>query len=340
MATITELKSLFKGAIQPDITKFSQEDANESLINGILEYYGLKDASAREIRARQPEVFALIEEVIEEMLPRQVEDIIGGFTEVKTFARDAEVVFEIKDLGKARARMGIVEGARGGIYKARRLDSKVFAVPVKTETVGAFVTLEEILLGTQSLADLMANIRDGFVERIYVQAVKALRTAKTLAPSANQATGNGFVAADFDRLVRIASAYGTPIIMGFRSALTKINNAQGWSTIYPNVATADLDDIRNKGIVGIYKGTRVVELPNYLVDEQNAEWVFKEGDIFVLPADAKPVKVAMKGDLVIREDPHPTGSVEQNAHRMMGVGLYLANDVCVYTDSQITGGKY
>ena len=182
MATLVELKSIFKGAINPDITKFSKEDANNAAINAILETYGLKDATARQIRARQPEVFAIVEEVIEELLPKAVEDIVGGFVEVKTFARDAEPIFEIKNIGKARARRGIVEGARGGIYKARRLDSKNFQVPVKVETVGAYVTLEEILLGTYSLSDLMSNITQGFVERIYLNSVKALRTAKHLLP--------------------------------------------------------------------------------------------------------------------------------------------------------------
>ena len=62
-----ELRSAIKGAIAPDYTKFSQAQADEAVINGILEVFGLQDASAREIRAHQAEVFALVEEVIEEM---------------------------------------------------------------------------------------------------------------------------------------------------------------------------------------------------------------------------------------------------------------------------------
>lgn len=339
MATKIELVNLFKAAIKPNVAEFSQADANEAAINAILETYGLKDATPREIRARQDEVFALVEEVIEEMLPERISDVVGGFTEVKNFARDAECIFEIKNLGKARARRGIVEGARGGIYKARRLDSKNFQVSVKVETVGAYVTLEEILLGTQSLADLMANITEGFVERIYIKTIQALRTAKTLAPAANITSGNGFDGVAVDKLVRIVGAYGKPVIMGFRSALTKINNGAGWDTI-PNISAADADDVRNKGIITIFHGTPVVELPNYLMDETNNDFVFNEGDIFVLPSDGKPVKVAMKGELHIEETKHPSGSYEQSAHRLIGVGLYLANDICVYTDKDIESKGY
>ena len=339
MATVQELKSIFRGAIRPDLAKFSQQEANNAVISAILETYGLKDASAREIRAREREVFALVEEVLEELLPAAITDVVGGFAEVKTFGRDDEVVFEIRNLGKARARRSIVEGARGGIYKARRLDARVMQVPVKVETVAAYVTLEDILLGTYNLADLMANIRDGLVERIYINAVKALRTAKTLAPAANIASGTGFDGEEVDKLIRIVRAYGNPVIMGFRSAIAKINNGANWTNV-PNIATADADEVRNRGVVTMYHGVPVVELPNYLVDESNKEFVFKEGDLFILPTDGRPVKVAMKGDLHIEENKHPSGSMEQQAHRMVGVGLLLANDICVYTDTEITDGLY
>ena len=340
MATRNELKTAFKAALMPkDPSKFSASDANEAAINAILETYELADASAREIRAHQAEVFALMEEVIEEILPARITNIVGGFVETKTFARDAKPVFEIKGLGKRRARMGIVEGARGGIYKARRLDNKSFEVPVKVWTVSVYVTLEDLILGNYSLADLMTNIVEGFTEQIYVESVKALRTAKTVAPGANIASSNGFNGTMVDGLISIAKQYGDAVIMGFRSAIAKIDNGTGWEST-PNIAGADVDDIRNAGFVTKYHGVPVVELPNYLMDENNTDWVFNEGDIFILPVAAKPVKVAMVGDLRIVEDPHPSGSVEQNAHRMMGLGLMLANNVCVYTDKDITGGKY
>ena len=335
MATVTELKTLIKSALTPASANFSADNA---LVEAICETYDLRTASAREIRAHQAEVFALIEEQIEAVLPKAVENIVGGFAEVKTFAYDAEPVFELKGMGKARARMGIVPGARAGIYKARRLDNKYVSVPVKVETVAVMVTLEEILLGKMSLAELMANIANGYAELIYINAIKALRTAKTLAPAANCKTGSGFDGAALDGLVSIARAYGSPVIMGFRSALSKINNGAGWDNVTPNISAADADDIRRAGVIAMYHGVPVVELPNYLVDETNSGFVFSEGDIFVLPAESRPVKVAMKGDLVIVENQHATGSMEQQAHRLMGVGLVLANNVCVYTDSSISGG--
>lgn len=335
MATRQELKTLFKAAMSPaDPTKFSANDANQAAINAIIETYNLENASVRDIRPHREEIFSIMEEVIEEILPASITDVVGDFVEIKTFARDAEPVFEIRGLGKQRAKLGIVEGARGGIYKARRLDNKRIQIPVKTWTVSTMVTLEDTLSGNYTLADLMMNIRDGFVEKIYISAVEALRTAKTLAPDANIANGNGFIKDTVDKLIAIANQYGNAVIMGFRPAIAKIENSVGWPTS-PTRSSQDADDIRSRGFVTMYKGIPVVELPNYLVDNNNSQWIFKSGDLFILPSVTKPVKVAMKGDLVIQEFTHPSGSIEQNAHRIMGVGLILANDVCVYTDNDI-----
>lgn len=340
MATRTELLTVFKSALRPNLAQFSQASADNAVINAVLETYNLKDASTREILARQPEVFAIMEEAIEELLPAAVEDIMGDYAETRVFARDAEPLFTVSRVGKVRARMSIVEGARGGIYKARRLDNKNMTVPVKVMTVGTFITLEEILLNKISLADLMANITQGFVEQIYIKTVQAMRTAKTLAPAANIKSGNGIQPNDLDALIRIAAAYGSPMIIGFKSAIAKINNATGWTGVTPTLPDADKDDVRNRGFVGVYHGTPVVELPNYLIDETNSGFVFGEGDLFVLTTEGRPVKIAMKGDLHIEETVHPTGSREQNAHRLVGVGLLMANNICVYTDTSISGGKY
>ena len=67
-----------------------------------------------------------------------------------------------------------------------------------------------------------------------------------------------------------------------------------------------------------------------LVDENNDKWLIPNEDyIFILPATTKPVKVALKGEVTLIDNRQPTGSEKYEAHKLMGVGLMLANDVCV-----------
>ena len=154
---------------------------------------------------------------------KKLQSRVGEFAEVKQYARDAEVVFNIKGKGKRRAYLTIKKGSRGGMYQSARLDDMQMSLPTWVETVAVFVTLEEILLGKYSLVELMNNILDGFVERMYVQVIEALQAATV--PSANQGTGSGIDNAELDAVIRVVSAYGRPMIMGFHSVISKINNS-------------------------------------------------------------------------------------------------------------------
>jgi hypothetical protein len=331
--TIKELKALVKSnfVATPGI---NFADAQSATINALTEFYGLEDLSPREIKANKTYIMALIEEVIDEILPEKLADRVGDFAEIKQYARDAEVVFHVKGVGKRRAYLSIKKGARGGLYQAARLDDFQLTLPTWTETVGVFVTLEEILLGRYSLVELMNNILDGFTERLYVQVVEALQAA--VVPAANRGSAAGIDNETLDDIIRVVSAYGRPMIMGFHEVVQKLNNVPGFlpANAFPNVPVQDLDEIRGRGYVGIYKGAPIVLLPNYVVNEfTNADWLLNEGMLFILPAGERPVKVAMKGELHLQEVLHPTGSAEWNAHKILGVGLLLQNNIGLYVDT-------
>ena len=329
--TINELKVLLRSSFTqaPGVNFAEVEDATR---NALVEFYGLTDLTPRQIKQNKELIMALIEEVVDELLPAKLQDRIGDFAEVKQYARDAEVVFHIKGKGKRRAYMTIKKGQRAGLYQAARLDDMQMSLPTWVETVGVFVTLEEILLGKYSLAELMNNILDGFVERMYVQVIEALQAATV--PDANQGSASGIDNAQLDAIIRIVSAYGSPVIMGFHNVISKINNLQSISGANPNIPVSDLDELKAKGYIGQYKGTPIVKLPNYIIDEStNEEWLLDESKLFILPAAERPVKVALKGELHLQPIVHSTGSEEWNAHKILGVGLLLTNNLGIYTDT-------
>jgi hypothetical protein len=330
----TELKQLLKGALSQDAS-VNFADREEAAVKALCEYYGLDPkADYREIK-RNPRYFSVIEEVIDEILPEKITNIMGQFAEIKTFGRDEEVIYKVEKLGKRRALMGIVPGARAGRYKAHRLDSKNLSFSTSVITAGVFVNLEEILLGKASLADLMNNILEGVEYYVYKEIVKAMRTIKGMMEgnSNNVASAAEVKAEAIDKLIRTVSAYGKPTIFCFQSLATKFSNVAGTSN--PNVSAKDLDEIRDRGLVSIYKGTPVVVIPNYLEDESNSSWVFSEADAFIIPAAAKPVVVAFQGEGYLKETEHNLGGAEMNYHKMMGTAVLYCNQCAVYTDSNI-----
>lgn len=312
---------------------FSAAEVNEAAIKAIMAECGLNEQStARDFRAAQDHAFALIEESIDEVLPADLTSILGEFAEVRQFARDAEVVFNIEKIGKSRAKLTISKGARGGIYRAAKLDNKYFSPTTAVQTVSVYITLEELILGTVSLGELYTNILEGFEEIVYKEVFEALAAGKSAAGEGYNAmtstTTKVNLGGAIDAVMPAVKAYGMPTIFGSYAALSNIYNplaATGGG--YPNIE--DSSDIRKYGFVQLYKGVRCVELPNYLVGTSNTNWFYDEDYVFVVPSGMKPVKVALKGDLTLVRNTQATGSEKWEAHKIVGVGLAMANNYAV-----------
>jgi hypothetical protein len=75
---MNELKTLLISALnnQPS-ANFSAEDVNTAAVNALMEKLGLaENASPREIRAKEEMAFALIEESVDEILPKKIRKLI------------------------------------------------------------------------------------------------------------------------------------------------------------------------------------------------------------------------------------------------------------------------
>lgn len=317
---------------------FSAEETDKAAINALLKEIGLDDNSTgREIRAKEDLAFALIEEAVDEILPKKLEGVLQEFAEVRSFARDAEVLFNIEKIGKNRAKLTISKGARGGIYRAAKLDRKYFSVDTTIQTVAVSVTLEEIILGTLSLAELYSNILEGFQEIVYKEVFNALASGRAVAgydrieKDGSAKTVKADLGKAIDKVMPYVKQYGIPTIFGSYQALAELANpASEW---HPEMN--DSAERRQYGFVQLYKGSKVVELPNYLVDNKNDTWFYDPKYVFVLPSGIKPVKVALKGDLTLIRNTSAVGSEKWEAHKLIGVGVAMANNFAVIEVSDL-----
>ena len=328
-----ELKQVLVAALNgvAASANFSAEETDKAAVNALLKEIGIdENSTGREIRAKEDLAFALIEEAVDEILPKKLEGVLQEFAEVRQFARDAEVLFNIEKIGKNRAKLTISKGARGGIYRAAKLDRKYFSVDTTIQTVAVSVTLEEIILGTLSLAELYSNILEGFEEIVYKEVFNALASAKPVAGYDRighdaPTTVKASLGSAIDKVMPYVKQYGIPTIFGSYQALANLSNpASEW---HPELS--DSAERRQYGFVQLYKGAKVVELPNYLVDNKNEKWFYDPKFVFVLPSGVKPVKVALKGDLTLIRNNTAVGSEKWEAHKLIGVGVAMANNFAV-----------
>ena len=319
-------------------TNFSASDVNTAAVAERLKALGIpENATGREIRAHRDEAFALIEEAVDEILPQSLQDIFGRFAEVRTFPRDAEVVFNIEKVGRNRAKLVISRGSRGGIYRTARLANKDFGVQTRVYTAASYVELEDILLGRVSLGERYNDILDGFHEALRREVFNALAAGAPLSgydringgEASNVTTTLSALGTAIDKVVPYVKAYGVPTIFGSYAAISAISNPVSNTAL-------DSADIREKGFVQVYKGRQVVELPNYLTSLSNDEWFYDPSYVFVIPGDIKPVKIALRGEAYRQDNKSAVGTEKWELNKRMGVGIARANNFAVIKVSDIT----
>lgn len=283
-------------------------------------------------RENQTLLFSLIEETIDDILPKRVFEQYGQFAEVKTFAQGDRPVFKRK-LGKMRAKQFITKVGLAGIYEVFKLGQESFEVQTSAIGGAAQIGLEEFLDGMVDFSELIEIVMNGMDEIIYREIAKSLMAAVAQLPEANKVSVAGFDEAGMDRLIAVASAYGTPTIYCTYEFAVKILPESGWVS----------DDMRNtrwaQGHLGNYKGHRVVILPQSFEDETNSTKVIDPGYAWIIPdgGEGKPVKIAIEGQTIVDEFKNYDRSREIQVYKKVGVVTMMTNNLCSYIDTALQG---
>ena len=312
---------------------FSYDALNETLRRELREYTN----SYSSYRENKNLIFSIIEEVLDDVLPKKVEEAYSQFAEVKTFAQGDKPIFRRKTSSNTRAKQFITRVGLAGVYEVFKLSPSEESFEVRTSAIGgaAQVSLEEFLDGRVDFAELTDIVMNCMDELIYKEIAAALKGAIGQLPSANRVATNGFDEASFDTLLTIASAYGVPTIYCTYEFAVKMVPKEGW-----RYTEAMKDELWRTGRLANYKGYRVVILPQGFEDETNSTKVIDPSFCWIIPAgaDSRPVKVAFEGGTLIREiDMNADWSKEFHVYRKVGVTAMLTNNICTYVDTSLQG---
>jgi hypothetical protein len=312
---------------------FTYEQMNETLrreFNELAGTYAL-------YRENKNLIFSIIEETLDEVLPKKVEQSYMQFAETKTFAQGDKPIFKRKRDTRSRAKQFITRVGLAGIYEVFKLGpSEAESFEVRTSAIGgaAQIGFEEFLDGRVDFAEVTKIVMEGMDELIAKEVAAALKASVNQLPPANRVACAGFDEAAMDRLIMIASAYGTPTIYCTYEFAVRMIPQEAW-----RYTEAMKTELWNTGRLAQYKGTKVVILEQSFDDETNTRKVIDPGYAWVIPtgADGKPVKIAFEGGTIVDDYVGYDRSREIQVYKKVGVVCMLANNVCAYVDTSLLG---
>lgn len=279
-------------------------------------------------------VFSIIEEVVDDELPKRVLEQYSQFAETKTFAQGDKPVFIQKrsTASVRRAKQFITKVGLAGIYEVFQLDGRSYEVQTSAFGGAAAIGFEEFLDGRVDFAEVVNIIMEGLDESVYLEIERALKAAVTSLQAVNKHSGAGFNEAAMDRLVSIADSYGQATIYCTLEFASKMIPAEGW------VSDGMKDKLWSQGNLGDYKGHRVIILPQSFEDETNSMKVIDPSFAWIIPTGSgeKPVKIAFEGNTIVDEYTNYDRSREIQVYKKMGVGAIITNNICVYEDTSLS----
>ena len=316
--------------------QLSYEALNETLRNEMNELAGTYAL----YRENKNLIFSMIEETLDEILPKKVAQQYEQFAETKTFAQGDKPVFRRPLNTRARAKQFVTRVGLNGIYEVFKLGpAERESFEVRTSAIGgaAQIGFEEFLDGRVDFAEVTKIIMEGMDELIYKEVAAALKASINQLPPANRVAAAGFDENAMDRLIQIASAYGTPTIYCTYEFAVRMIPQEAW-----RYTESMKSELWNTGRLASYKGTKVVIIEQGFEDETNTRKVIDPGYCWIIPtgADGKPVKIAFEGGTIVQEFTNVDQSRELQVYKKVGVTCILANNICCYCDTALLGQMY
>ena len=311
----------------------SFEAINETLREELKELCGTNAA----YRENKNTVFSLIEQTLDEVLPKKVAEDYMSFAETRVFAQGDKPIFSRKLNSNNRAKQFITRVGLAGVYEVFKLGKGEEKFEVRTSAIGgaAQIGFAEFLDGRVDFAEVTRIVYEGMEELIAKEVAHALKASVNQLPPANRVAANGFDETEFDRLINVAAAYGTPAIYCTYEFAVRMIPQEAW-----RYTEGMKEELWKTGRLANYKGYTVTILEQGFEDETNERKVIDPGYCWIIPAGAnqKPVKIAFEGNTLVQElDNRGDWSKEIQVYRKVGVVAMLTNDICCYVDTSLMG---
>lgn len=336
-------------------TNFSISQVNQAFADEL----NSRIKSTNDFMRNKYDIFEIMIEQIDEVVPSRVIDFMSAFAEVRQIADNEKTIFvDRKSLGRNRAKKFITRVALDGVYETFRLDKGEFELPTYAIGGGITIDFDRMRTGAETLSELMEVLTEGLTDAIFLEVQKALRSAYAAVgvtvPTANRVSATAFDAEKMAKLIYIVQSYNGGIGRGAGAVIMAppefiaamgpdaiVAPIAGSSTNYGGVVGVyhpdDINAIHQTGYIKLFRGTPIVPIPQSYTDETNTATTIDPQMAYVLPTGGeKVVKVVLEGGTEMWDNNNRDRSIEIMAYRKMGVGIHAYSNWCIFKNTGIT----
>lgn len=309
--------------------EFSAKEANDTLRAELKEL--AKDHNS--YQRNKLTIFELLQETIDEVLPKKVYDALDNFAEIRT-VKNGDKQYFTKREGELRGRNFVTRVAHAGVYETFKLDRSTYDVGTEAHGAAVEIGIEEFLEGRADFAELIDIVTEGFEKAVYLEILRHMLALKSsvVLPANNIRSANGWDPRGFHSLLGIARAYAEPTIFcSYMFAAEMIPHMT-------DKTEAQKNEIQSKGYIGSYMGAKIVILPTSFFDNSNTadQLTLPAGIAFIMPTgQEKPVKLVFEGETLTQEFANRDWSKEIQMYKKFGAALLANPGICIYENTSL-----
>lgn len=317
------------------------QNANEKIVSIFRNIIGCDEKSPRPevrkaIRRNQKVLFEVVEDVIEDLLVSGWQDstFMDEFCDVRNLALGDRNDFVTED--NSILTVSKVSGNHWDLDRQRLGYGDHFSIETSWYGIAIYSEFEKLLTGAEDFAKFITKLYEAVDRYVNETIYRAMMSAADQLPGGaggsgqwvktgalNESTRETLITLVED--VQMASGASEVIIMGTKSALSKVTGLQNVDWI-----SNDMKEERHTtGKIGMWEGIRLVEIKQGFALNDTSKYLVDDKVLFIMPVgkDNRFIKIVNEGEAQMRQvsDGTTNQDMTEDYRYMfkMGVGIQV-----------------
>ena len=293
---IQEVREMAYDLYKGRTANFDKESANEAIKNIILEAAGCAEKwDMYKFMDNKYKVFAIMKEILTPVVAEAVNNRFDAWVDIEDIALGDTKEFEVLNMDLFE--IGYVADGTSELRRQKLVNGKLAMTQFQ---LGAkiYTEFDDFRRGRVDFAQMIDRLALSFEAKIAEIIVKGVEAAYNNKGAFTNTAGAFDKGAMLEIVQKVEAKAGQEaVIYGTKVALANLVETGEF------VAESDLDEIKQAGLVRMWHGCKIVEIPQFI--NRADKLSLNDNLLYVIPNGTKIVKILFEGDVDVIEVADP-----------------------------------